>query len=178
MNRNTTIAIVIGISITIGVIGYQINETTWIKTSTEEYYEKDGKVAHVVYPDNPQILGPLQINKDKYLIGENIFYSLNNLQPRDQGTLYFVTPYNQNYYEIQFDGEESDYEKGYFRPQLSKTRGICDKDLLVGEWTIFFKGYEENQLKFTMMDETLPGNEKHYVKCDTPTLIMPENIQP
>ena len=153
MNRNTTIAIVIGISITIGVIGYQINETTWIKTSTEEYYEKDGKVAHVVYPDNPQILGPLQINKDKYLIGENIFYSLNNLQPRDQGTLYFMTPYNQNYYQIQFDGEESDYEKGYFRPQLSKTRGICDKDLLVGEWTIFFKGYEENQLKYTLIND-------------------------
>ena len=30
-------------------------------------------VAHVVYPDNPQILGPLQINKDKYLLGENVY---------------------------------------------------------------------------------------------------------
>ena len=43
------------------------------QVSVEEYYEKGGKVAHVVYPDNPQILGPLQINKDKYLLGENVY---------------------------------------------------------------------------------------------------------
>ena len=45
----------------------------WQQVSVEEYYEKGGKVSHVVYPDNPQILGPLQINKDKYLLGENVY---------------------------------------------------------------------------------------------------------
>ena len=178
MNKNMIIAIIIGISIIIGVIGYQINETTWVKTSVDEYYEKDGKVAHVVYPENPQILGPLQINKDKFLIGENIFYIVRNLQPMDKGSLHFVTPFDHNYYEVNFDGEESESQKGYFRPQLSKTRGICEKDLLVGEWTVYFKGYENNQLKFTIVDEILPGNEKYYVRCDAPTLVMPENIQP
>ena len=79
MNKNVGIATGIGIAVIIGVIIFQINETMWEQVSVEEYYEKGGRVAGVVYPDNPQILGPLQINKDKYLLGENIFVILKNL---------------------------------------------------------------------------------------------------
>ena len=61
MNRNVGIAAGIGIVVIIGIIIFQISETMWEQSSVEEYYEKGGRVASVVYPDNPQILGPLQI---------------------------------------------------------------------------------------------------------------------
>ena len=75
MNRNVGIATAVGIAIIIGVIGFQINDTVYYVSTPEEYKKSMGtqSVAHVVYPDNPQLLGPLQINKDKYLLGENIF---------------------------------------------------------------------------------------------------------
>ena len=70
MNKNVGIATGIGIAIIVGVIIFQVDQTLWQQASVDEYYEKGGKVAHVVYPDNLQVLGPLQINKDKYLLGE------------------------------------------------------------------------------------------------------------
>ena len=59
MNRNVGIATGIGIAVIIGVIIFQVNETTWKQVSVEEYYEKGGRVAGVVHPDNPQILGSI-----------------------------------------------------------------------------------------------------------------------
>ena len=73
MNRNVLIATIAGVVIIIGAIGFQMDDTIYRVSTPEEYKKSMGtqSVAHVVYPDNPQILGPLQINKDKYL-----FYSL------------------------------------------------------------------------------------------------------
>ena len=76
MNKIVGIATGIGIAIIVGIIIFQISATMWEKVSVDEYYEKGGKVAGVVYPDNPQLLGPLQINKDKYLLGENVYLIL------------------------------------------------------------------------------------------------------
>ena len=177
MKKSVQIAIVIGIAVIIGGIGYQFSETTWNKVSVEEYYEKDGKVSHVVYPDNPQVLSVLQINKDKYILGENIFYVISNLQPMDKGTVVFLTPMDKIYYSIEFDGATKEFEKGYFRPQLSKLRDICEKEELVGEWTVFFKGYEQFTINFEVMNEILPGSEIHYQKCDTPTLVVPTDLE-
>ena len=92
MNRNVGIATGIGIVVIIGIIIFQVSETMWEQSSVEEYYEKGGKVASVVYPDNPQILGPLQINKDKYLLGDHVYVILTNLMPGDKGTVQFFTP--------------------------------------------------------------------------------------
>ena len=81
MKKSVSVAIIAGIAIIIGVIGYQLNETTWSKVSVEEYYEKDCEegcegVSTIVYPENPQNLYGLQINKDKYLLGENVFVKI------------------------------------------------------------------------------------------------------
>ena len=173
MQNKMIIAVGIGISIIIGVIGFQVNETTWVKTSSDDYYDKMGRVAHVVYPENPQIMGPLQINKDKYIIGENIFYIIKDLQPMDKGSVQFFAPTGGLYHEVNFDGEKSEYKKGYFRPQLLKQKDICEKELLIGKWSIVFAGYEQFRLNFEVVNEILPGSEKHYVTCDAPTLLDP-----
>jgi len=165
MNRNVGIATGIGIAVIIGVVIFQVNETMWKQVSVEEYYEKGGKVAGVVYPDNPQVLGPLQINKDKYLLGENIYVILKDLRPQDQGAVLFMTPKNVVYDEWGFNGEERDYQKKYFKPQLLKSKQLCEKEDLVGEWTVMFKGYSMSKLHFEVLEDTLPNQENQFVEC-------------
>ena len=165
MNRNVGIATGIGIVVIIGVIIFQVNETMWEQASVEEYYEKGGKVAGVVYPDNPQVLGPLQINKDKYLLGENVYVILKDLRPQDKGTILFMTPKNVVYDEWGFNGEERDYQKKYFKPQLLKSKQLCEKEDLVGEWTVIFKGYSMSKLHFEVLEDTLPNQENQFVEC-------------
>ena len=166
MNKNVGIATGIGIAVIIGVIIFQINETMWEQVSVEEYYEKGGRVAGVVYPDNPQILGPLQINKDKYLLGENVYVILKNLRPGDQGSILFITPKNVIYDEWGFNGNERESQKKYFKPQLLKGKNLCEKEDLVGEWTVVFKGYEMSKLYFEVLADSLPNQEWQFEECD------------
>ena len=165
MNKKVGIAAGIGIAIVIGVIIFQVNQTMWQQVSVEEYYEKGGRVAGVVYPDNPQILGPLQINKDKYLLGENVFVSISNLRPQDVGSVLFITPTGMIYDEWGFNGMERESQKKYFKPQLLKSKQICEKEKLIGQWTVMFKGFEEQKIYFEMTPNILPNMEGQYVDC-------------
>jgi len=165
MNRNVGIATGIGIAIIVGVIIFQVNETMWQQASIEEYYDKGGKVAHVVYPDNLQVLGPLQINKDKYLLGENVFVSISDLRPQDVGSVLFITPTGIIYDEWGFNGMERESQKKYFKPQLLKSKNICEKEKLIGQWSVMFKGYEEQKIYFEMTPNILPNMESQYVDC-------------
>ena len=173
MNRNVGIATGIGIAVIIGVMVFQVNETMWDQVSVEEYYEKGGKVAGVVYPDNPQLLGPLQINKDKYLLGENVYVILTNLRPQDKGSILFLTPEKVIYDEWGFNGSEREFQKKYFKPQLLKSKDLCEKEQLVGEWTVMFKGYEQAKLYFEMMPDILPNQESHFIECEVAYVLDP-----
>ena len=166
MNRNVGIATGIGIAIIVGVILFQVNQTMWQQVTVEEYYEKDGKVAGVVYPDNPQLLGPLQINKDKYLLGENVYVVLKDLRPQDKGTVLFLTPENEIYLEWGFNGNDRDFQKKYFKPQLLKSKNLCEKEQLVGEWTVMFKDYDMAKIYFEVLPDVLPNQENHFVECE------------
>ena len=173
MNKNVGIATGIGIAIIVGVIIFQVDQTMWQQVSVDEYYQKDGKVAHVVYPDNPQILGPLQINKDKYLLGENVYVILKDLRPQDKGTVQFFTPGGILYDEMGFNGENKDFHKKYFKPGLLKSKNLCEREQLVGTWTVMFEGYEEAKLYFQMMPDILPNQESHFVECEVAYVLDP-----
>tara|TARA_A100001037_G_scaffold11400_1_gene10898 strand:+ start:301 stop:831 length:531 start_codon:yes stop_codon:yes gene_type:complete len=166
MKKSVGIATAIGIAIVIGIIIFQINQTMWEQVSVEEYYEKDGKVPGVVYPDNPQFLGPLQINKDKYLLGEKVFAVITGLTPMDKGRVQVYSPGGTLYETWTFDGSVKDYSKKYFEPQLTLGKNICDKNKLVGEWTIIFEGYEEFRLNFEVVDKILPNEEYKFKECN------------
>ena len=165
MNKNVGIATGIGIAIIVGVIIFQVDQTMWQQVSVEEYYEKGGQVAHVVYPDNLQVLGPLQINKDKYLLGENVFVSISDLRPQDVGSVQFITPTGIVYDEWGFNGSERESQKKYFKPQLLKSKNICDKEKLIGQWTVMFKGYDMQKIHFEMTPNILPNMEYQFEKC-------------
>ena len=166
MNKNVGIATGVGIAIIVGIVFFQVNETMWQQVSVEEYYEKDGKVSGVVHPDNPQILGPLQINKDKYLLGENVYVTLTNLRPGDVGTIQFISPTGIIYNEWGFNGSERESQKKYFKPQLLQSKNLCEKEKLIGEWTVMFKGYDMAKLYFEMTPNILPNMEYQYVNCE------------
>ena len=176
MNKNVGLATGVGITIIIAVIIFQVSETTWKQVSVEEYYEKDGKVSGVVYPDNPQLLGPLQSNKDKYLLGENVFVILKNLRPGDQGSVLFITPGGTTYDEWGFNGDNRDFQKKYFKPQLLKSKQLCEKEDLVGEWTVMFRGYEEAKLYFEILPDILPNQEKDFVDCSVAYIVDPTTV--
>ena len=165
MNKKVGIAAGIGIAIVIGVIIFQVNQTMWQQVSVEEYYEKGGRVAGVVYPDNLQVLGPLQINKDKYLLGENVFVSISNLRSQDVGSVLFITPTGIVYDDWGFNGMERESQKKYFKPQLLKSKNICEKEKLIGEWTVMFKGYEEQKIYFEITPDILPKMEYQFEDC-------------
>ena len=183
MNKYVGIATGIGVAIIIGVIIFQLNETTWEQASVEEYYEKGGKVSSVVYPDNPQLLGPLQINKDKYLLGEHIYVILKDLRPQDKGHVDFITPGGILYETIGFNGEVKDFHKKYFKPQLLKSKNLCEKEQLVGVWTVMFRGYDMAVINFEVLSDTLPNHELHFKECSIayeidPTIPQEANLSP
>ena len=178
MNKSVGIATGIGIAIIIGIIFFQMSETMWKQVSVEEYYEKGGKVAGVVYQDNPQLLGPLQINKDKYLLGENVYVILKDLRPNDKGSILFITPGGIIYDEWGFNGSERENQKKYFKPQLLKSKDICEKDKLIGEWTVMFRGYDMAVLNFEMLPDILPNQEYHFEECEVSYVLDPSKVSP
>ena len=168
MNKNVLIATIAGVVIIIGVIGFQIEDTIYRVSTPEEYKKSMGtqSVAHVVYPDNPQLLGPLQINKDKYLLGENVFVILKDLRPSDKGAVIFLTPEKKVYDEWGFDGSNREFQKKYFKPQLLKSKNLCEKEQLIGEWTVMFRDYEMSKLYFEVLPDILPNTESHFEDCE------------
>ena len=175
MNKNVGIAVAVGIAVIIGVIGFQIYDSSYQKSTVEEYYDDQTKaddktVKHVVYPENPQTLYGLTINKDKYLLGENVFIKINGIPPGLQDSVKFFTPGGISYLDLKFDGDEKSSVKHYFRPALAKSfdrsgGGLCDKEQLIGEWTVMFASMPEDRIYFQVMDEVLPHSEQYYLDC-------------
>jgi hypothetical protein len=183
MISKTILASIIGIIIVGGVLGYQFYENSWIKSSAEEYYKcNDGKcdIAHVTYPENPQVLYGLQINKDKYVLGENIFVKINDIPPGIKTQALFFTPSGKQFYEITIDGDKFSSAKQYFKPQLLSNRALCNVSELVGEWTVMFESSPNETMNFQVMNEYLPGTEKHFKKesCGRAIPLDPGFIPP
>ena len=123
--------------------------------------------------DNPYIpierewiaSGPFKIDRSEYLLGEKIFVNIDALDVNEKGKVVFLRPGNSTHYSpyhiMPFDetGQRNNY---YFTPDLSIKRGICSADELIGNWKVVFQGTKHLDLKFKVVEEILPGNEKRY----------------
>ena len=111
------------------------------------------------------ISGPFKIDRSEYLLGEKIFVNIDALNVNEKGKVVFLRPVNSTHYSpyhtMPFDetGQRNNY---YFTPDLSTTRGICSADELIGNWKVVFQGTKHLDLKFKVVEEILPGNEKRY----------------
>jgi len=173
MNKSVGIAAAVGIVIIIGVIGFQINETTYQRSSVEDYYEDTLSVKNVVFPENPQFLHGLKINKDKYLVGEKVFFSVQGIPMGLKDAVNFYTPEGNLFIQYEFDGNEKTNFKHYWKPSLNKRLDICDVEQLMGEWTVLFAGLPDEKLHFQVTNEILPGSEEYYVTCNEKALEIP-----
>lgn len=113
-----------------------------------------------------QTSGPFQIDRKQYVLGELVLIRMGNLEPNDKGQIVFLQPTNGThqtvYITIPFDGTQKNAFNQYFKPALSKNRGICSIDDLIGNWTVVFQGTNYDQLKFEIVDRYIPGEEKNY----------------
>ena len=189
MNRNVGIAVAVGIAVIIGAISFQMYDSSYQRSTTDEYYKDldhsdEKSIKHVVYPENPQILYGLTINKDKYLLGENVFMKILGIPAGLKDSVQFYTPEGVLYLNVNFDGDEKTSMKHYFRPSLQRTlltdtmdNGLCSKEQLVGEWTIIFASMPSDRLNFQVMDEILPHSEEYYMSCNENPIEIPY-VQP
>ncbi|MDH3780322.1 MAG: hypothetical protein OES15_05640 [Nitrosopumilus sp.] len=110
--------------------------------------------------------GPFQIDRSKYVIGEKIFLVIGGLEYEEKGQVTFLRPlndtYNSVYLTVPFDGAKKNAFNYYIQPQLSKTRGLCTIDDIVGSWTVVFRGTDYKNLKFEITDKIIPGDEDSY----------------
>ena len=105
--------------------------------------------------------GPFQIDRSKYAIGEKIFLVIGGLDANEKGQVAFMRPLNDTHYSvyltIPFDGAEKPAFNYYINPQISKARGICSVDDIMGKWVVVFRGTNWPNLNFEITKDVVPG---------------------
>ena len=108
--------------------------------------------------------GPFKIRKQQYKLGEQVFLAVDGLTVDDSGNIIVIAPNKVTYITIPFDGAKKTDFNQYFKPTTSRALKICSVDDLVGNWTMIFQGVTYKQLNFEIIEEFIPGDEKHYEK--------------
>jgi len=107
--------------------------------------------------------GPFQIDRSEYAIGEKIFIRIGGLQFEEIGQIAVMRPLNATHYSvyltIPFDGAKKAGFNYYIEPQLSKTRGLCSIDNIMGEWTLVFRGTNYPKHYFDITEKVVPGTD-------------------
>tara|TARA_B100000029_G_scaffold515856_1_gene625053 strand:- start:39 stop:548 length:510 start_codon:yes stop_codon:yes gene_type:complete len=165
MNKISGVGIAVGIALVIGIIAYQANDAGLFVTK---------------FADDFTTVGPLTIDKQKYVLGENVFVWM-NLHPLENGTITFIRPDGHIHYEANFNGSKKPDPQFYFRPTLERPKDICEKEDVIGTWTVLITGKtltsdQKNltnvpkELKFEFVDKILPGSEKSWEGnvCEAP----------
>ena len=158
MNKKVAIGAGIGIAIIIGIIAYQVETENRIQEGFS------------TYPHNPQTVGPLTINKDKYMIGEVIFITM-ELNPLENGYVQLFNPEGNMYFQFKFNGSADQSPNLYVRPMLEGHYSICTIDDLVGTWTGKISGVtlndkrtgltiEPKEIQFEIINEIISGDER------------------
>ncbi len=108
-----------------------------------------------------QTSGPFQIDRNEYALGEKIFIRIGGLSLQEKGDITVMRPLNSTHYSvyltIPFDGTNKAAFNYYVDPQLSKTRGLCSIDDVLGKWALVFRGTHYPNLNFEIVNQTVPG---------------------
>jgi hypothetical protein len=120
-----------------------------IFTPIEESSENEEKWVKV---------GPFEMDKSQYNIGEKIFLSTTNILPEENGKVQFLRPINdthhKSYITIPFDGMDKSQFNYYFEPRFNVFKGICSIDDLAGNWIVRFIGTEYEDIDFEIINQT------------------------
>ena len=184
MNKGIIAVIPIAIAIIAGIIAItmmpvdqpedmEVEDTFDKEISPEETPEVTEKIEEIekiadeneyeVLPREWQTSGPFQIDRSEYALGEKIFLRIGGLQFQEKGQVAVMRPLNDTHYSvyltIPFDGADKDAFNYYLEPQLTKTRGLCSVDDVLGKWALVFRGTDYPNLNFEIINKTLPGTD-------------------
>ncbi len=107
------------------------------------------------------VSGPFGIDKSEYILGENIFMSINGLLPNEKGSIVFLRPGGFEYKVLPFNGAQKSEFNHYFTPTISGF-GVCGPEDLVGTWKIVFDGAAYGSITFDIKYEFLQGSRDNY----------------
>ena len=114
--------------------------------------------------------GPFSIDKQQYLLGENIFLIATALQSNEKGEIQFIRPSGDTYREIPFDGQMRTDFNQYFTPFPSSALKVCSSEDLVGDWFVKFEGTNYEPIKFEIKNEYLEGEKFKFIDiCEPPS---------
>jgi hypothetical protein len=140
-----------------------LDETPEVAEKIEEIEKIANENEYEVLPREWQTSGPFQIDRSEYALGEKIFLRIGGLQFQEKGQVAVMRPLNDTHYSvyltIPFDGAQKDAFNYYLDPQLSKTRGLCSVDDVLGKWALVFRGTNYSNLNFNIVNKTLPGTD-------------------
>ncbi len=182
MNKGIIIGIPIAIAIIAGIIAItvmpegdsnnmEVEDTLDREISPEETLEVEEKLDEIekiadentyeILPREWQTSGPFQIDRSEYAIGEKIFIRIGGLDFQEKGQIAVMRPLNDTHYSvylrIPFDETKKSGFNTYLEPQLSKTRGLCSVDDIIGRWALDFTGTDYPNLYFEITDRIVPG---------------------
>jgi len=184
MNKGIIIGIPIAIAIIAGIVtitmmsngdsvSIEVEDTLDKELRPEETLEVEEKLDEIekiadentyeVLPREWQTSGPFQVDRSQYALGEKIFIRIGGLDFQEKGQIAVMRPLNDTHYSvyltIPFDGANKDAFNYYLDPQLSKTRGLCSVDDVMGKWALVFRGTNYSNLNFEITDRILPGTD-------------------
>ena len=127
--------------------------------------------------------GPFQIEKYEYYLGEKIFLNAIDIPIDQKGEIIFFRPELDRsnkkikeiegipeeliskkikYIGIEFNGENKQSFNKFFEPRFSEWNGVCSTKDIVGEWIIVFLGTQYENINFTILNETMPGDTRTF----------------
>jgi hypothetical protein len=181
MNKGIIIGIPVGIAIIIGILTVVMMSEGSDKIEVEDTLDREivpednpiiqekiediekiaGNSTYEPLPREWQTSGPFQIDRKEYALGEKIFMRIGGLQFQEKGQVAIMRPLNDTHYSvyltIPFDGANKDQFNYYLDPQLSKARGLCSVDDVLGKWALVFRGTDYPNLNFEIVNKTVPG---------------------
>ncbi len=182
MNKGVIIGIPIVIAIITGIIAItiasngdsgdmEVEDTLDREISPEEIPQVEEKLDEIekiadenqyeVLPREWKTSGPFQIDRSEYALGEKIFIRIGGLDFQEKGQVAVMRPLNDTHYSvyltIPFDGANKNAFNYYLDPSLSKVRGLCSVDDVLGKWILVFRGTDYLNLNFEMINIKLPG---------------------
>jgi len=184
MNKAVIVGIPIAIAVIVGIVAttmmptensnsMEVENTLDREVVPEDIPEVDEKLDEIekisdeneyeIEPREWQISGPFQIDRSEYALGEKIFLRIGGLSFQEKGQVAVMRPLNSTHYSvyltIPFDGANKDAFNYYLDPQLSKVRGLCSVDDVLGKWALVFRGTDHPNLNFKIVNKTLPGTD-------------------
>ncbi len=134
-----------------------------IEKKIEEIEKIADENEYEILPREWQTSGPFQIDRTQYALGEKIFLRIGGIQFQEKGQVAVMRPLNDTHYSvyltIPFDGAKKEAFNYYLEPQLSKTRGLCSVDDVLGKWALVFRGTNYSNLNFEIVNKTVPGTD-------------------